>query len=50
MQVQTEKSEDSLLGTLELSIHTNTLEESCLLEKDRPIRITLPLTERPEVD
>ena len=48
MQVQTEKSEDSLLGTLELSIHTNTLEESCLLEKDRPIRIALPLTERPE--
>ena len=48
MQVQTEKSEDSLLGTLELSIHTNTLEESCLLEKDRPIHIALPLTERPE--
>ena len=31
MQIQTENSEGFLLGTLELAIHTNTLEESCLL-------------------
>ncbi len=48
MKVQADEKDGSLLGTLELSIHTNTLEESCLLEKERPVRITLPLAERPE--
>ena len=48
VELQRDEEESSLLGTLGLSIHTNTLEESCLLEKDRPVRITMYLAERPE--
>ena len=48
VELQTDGEESSFLGTLGLSIHTNTLEESCLLEKDRPVRITMYLAERPE--
>ena len=48
MEMQTEENADSLLGTLGLSVHTNTLEQSCLLEKERPVRISLPLAEKPE--
>ena len=48
MQLRTEKTENCLLMTLGLSIHTNTLEPSCLLQKDRPIRMALPLSESPE--